>query len=212
MIQALLDGKSEDENPITSFSATVTELDISVEADIDETDVQTIRNQPVEISHQVMSHRGLITKESQDTEANYSTDVHRGGQSEKAVYAKPPEPLHSRKYLTGPDGNYEATRLYPKRYAIRERPDENSLMFPDDEMCDANDSGPVSPPSSTREPDVDIINIQRSLREQYDEVFPKSIQSLDDNDDNRKSLRDFIFQEQPSDVNREEGRGKEFEL
>jgi hypothetical protein len=203
MKQALLDGKSEDENPITSFPATVTELDTSVEANIDETDVQTIRAQLVEIS-QVMSHQGLITEESQDT-------AHRGGQSEKAVYAKPPEPLPTHKYLTDTDGNYEAARLYTKRYAIRERQDENSLMFLDDETCDANDSGPVSPPSSTRELDVDIISIQQPLREQYDESFPKSIQPSDDSDDNRKSLRDVIFHEKPNDVNHE-GRRKEFGL
>jgi hypothetical protein len=93
MIQALLDGKSEDGNPTTSFPVTVTESDTSVEADVDESDVQTIRAQLYDTSHPLMSHQSQIIQESQDAKADDSTEVHRGGQLERAAYAKSLERL-----------------------------------------------------------------------------------------------------------------------
>lgn len=83
-----------------------------------------------------------------------------------------PEIAH--KYLTDYDGYCEAAKLYTQRYATGERPNENDLVFLDDEMSSEKDSGTIASPLPTREHDVDIASIQRSLREIYDEPFPDS--------------------------------------
>lgn len=77
-----------------------------------------------------------------------------------------PEIAH--KFLTDYEGYCEAAKLYTKRYATRDRPDEHDLMFLDDEMDSGKNTITDSPPLIVREPVADTISVQRSLREIYE--------------------------------------------
>lgn len=87
-------------------------------------------------------------------------------------------PEIAQKYLTDYDDYCEAAKLYTKRYATRERPDEKDLIFLDDEMDSENGASTVFLPLTMREPEADSISVQQSLREIYDEHFPMKSISL----------------------------------
>jgi ubiquitin-protein ligase len=81
-------------------------------------------------------------------------------------------PEIAQKYLTDYAGYCEAARLYTERYATGDRPNENDVIFLDDELYSGEDIISASTPLIEPELEVDTISIQRSLRETYDEHFP----------------------------------------
>jgi ubiquitin-protein ligase len=96
-------------------------------------------------------------------------------------------PEIAQKYLEDYDGYCQNAKLYTQLYATGERPEEMSLIFLEEGPKEDLDHAKTMFPISKREPDVDVASLQRSLREIYDDPFPRSAseQSLDlslDND------------------------------
>jgi ubiquitin-protein ligase len=83
-------------------------------------------------------------------------------------------PEIAQKYLEDYDGYCQNAKLYTQLYATGERPEEISLIFLEDGPKQDFDRAKTMLPISKREPDVDVASIQRSLREIYDDPFPRS--------------------------------------
>jgi ubiquitin-protein ligase len=81
-------------------------------------------------------------------------------------------------------GNYcEAARMYTKRYAGQERPDEHELQFLDDTVkCGDTEGVAVLSPSLTAGSDTetDDISLHRSLSDMYNERYPGKAESMSD--------------------------------
>jgi ubiquitin-protein ligase len=90
-------------------------------------------------------------------------------------------PEIAQKYLEDYDGYCQNAKLYTQLYATGERPEEIKLIFLEDGPKEDFDHAKTMLPILKREPAVDVVSLQRSLREIYDDPFPRSTseQSLD---------------------------------
>jgi hypothetical protein len=83
MIHALLSDTSENGQPVNSFPGTVTDSHDSTEPDNDETDVQTIREQPIDTSRPDSGRQSPTVEGSQGAETSGSIEVSRDVRLEK---------------------------------------------------------------------------------------------------------------------------------
>jgi len=88
MIQALLEGQNDDKKPSTSILGAVTDSNEPVEADIDESDEQTIRKRSVESYRPSSQLQVWTVGGSQSTEAGFSAEVHQDLQPQSVSHSK----------------------------------------------------------------------------------------------------------------------------
>ena len=78
-------------------------------------------------------------------------------------------PEIAQKYLEDFDGYCKNARLYTQRFATGERPDESQLLFLEDLPANLSTMESFKTSQPISELDFDVVSLQRSLREKYDD-------------------------------------------
>jgi ubiquitin-protein ligase len=76
-------------------------------------------------------------------------------------------------YLKDHDAYWQAAKLYTERYALKQRPDQNTLVFLDKDLEFGESNTSVYTPPPAKAKPVDTISIQPSLDSQYNERTPE---------------------------------------
>ena len=84
-------------------------------------------------------------------------------------------PEIAQKYLEDFDGYCKNARLYTQRFATGKRPDESQLLFLEDLPANLSTMESFKTSQPISELDVDVVSLQRSLREKYDDKAPDAL-------------------------------------
>jgi ubiquitin-protein ligase len=84
-------------------------------------------------------------------------------------------PEIAQKYLEDFDGYCKNAKLYTQRFATGERPDESQLLFLEDLPANLSTMESFKTSQPISELDVDVVSLQRSLREKYDDKAPDAL-------------------------------------